>query len=104
MVDQGKTADSAAVVTWAAYFVSHIKGANDFLQFIALLSINLGVLNLLPIPALDGGRIFFLLIEKLLGRKISVEKERLIHYLGFSFLLFLIVLITIHDLKRIFNF
>jgi regulator of sigma E protease len=80
------------------------QGWLTFLTFIAMLSINLGILNLLPIPALDGGRLFFLLLEKILPRKISIEKEQIIHYLGFSFLLILVLLITFFDLRRIFNF
>jgi len=74
-----------------------------FLQFIAILSINLGILNILPIPALDGGRLLFLYLEKIFGKKISIEKERFIHYLGFSFLIILFILITLQDLKKIFE-
>jgi regulator of sigma E protease len=80
------------------------QGWLTFLTFIAMLSINLGILNLLPIPALDGGRLFFLLLEKVLPRKISIEKEQIIHYLGFAFLLILVLVITFFDLRRIFNF
>ena len=79
------------------------RGIYMFLTFIAILSINLGVLNFLPIPALDGGRLVFLVLEKVLPRKISVEKEQLIHYLGFAFLLLLALVITMSDLKRMFN-
>ncbi len=79
------------------------QGPLMFLTFIAMLSINLGILNLLPIPALDGGRLFFLVLEKVLPRKISIEKEQIIHYLGFAFLLLLALVITLFDVKRLFG-
>ncbi len=80
------------------------QGSLMFLYFIAMLSINLGILNLLPIPAFDGGRLMFLVIEKVIGKKISIEKEQIIHYLGFAFLLTLMIIITFFDVRRIFNF
>lgn len=72
------------------------------LNFAALLSINLAVLNLLPIPALDGGRILFLLIEKLRGRPVPRKLETLSHTLGMAILLALILLISIQDIVRLF--
>lgn len=67
------------------------------LQFAAVLSINLGIINALPIPALDGGRMLFVLIEKLKGSPVSRETEGTIHQIGFVLLLLLMVLITFHD-------
>ncbi len=67
------------------------------LQFIALLSINLGVINLLPFPALDGGRIFFLLIEKIKGSPINQKIEGIANAIGFFLLIGLMIFITIKD-------
>lgn len=67
-----------------------------------LLSVNLGVMNLLPIPALDGGRLVFLIIEAIRGKAIPQEKESTVHYIGFLLLMALMVLIFFNDLKNIF--
>jgi len=66
-----------------------------------LLSISLGLFNLFPIPALDGSRILFLLIEKVRGRPVEPQKENFIHMIGFGLLLLLIVVITYNDILRI---
>lgn len=68
-----------------------------FLRFVALISIALGITNLLPIPALDGGRIVFALIELVRGKPISPEREGYVHMLGLVFLLSLGVLLMIND-------
>ncbi len=67
------------------------------LQFIALLSVNLGVINLLPFPALDGGRIFFLLIEKIKGSPLNQKIEGIANAIGFFLLIGLMVFVTIKD-------
>ncbi len=72
-------------------------GIAYLLQFAALLSINLAIINILPIPALDGGRILFILIEKLKGSPVSRRTEGLIHQIGFMLLLLLMVIITVRD-------
>jgi regulator of sigma E protease len=72
-------------------------GIAHILQFAALLSVNLGVINLLPIPALDGGRILFLAIEKIKGSPVSQKAEGLIHTIGFFLLISLMVLVTVRD-------
>jgi regulator of sigma E protease len=66
----------------------------------AFLSLNLGVINLLPIPALDGGKMVFLLLEGVRGKPIDIEKEGLIHFIGFVFLILLIIMITWKDISR----
>lgn len=71
------------------------------LAFMAFLSINLGVLNLLPIPALDGSRIVFSIIEAIRRKPLAPEKEGFIHWLGFMFLMLLIVLVTYNDIVRL---
>lgn len=76
-------------------------GLPAVLSFIALLSINLAIINILPIPALDGGRLLFILIEGFTGRKVSPRVENYAHAIGMAVLLGLIALITIHDLIRI---
>ena len=70
------------------------------LQFAALLSVNLAFVNILPIPALDGGRILFLIIEKVRGKAIKQKWENLAHNIGFILLMILIVLITYRDVLR----
>lgn len=72
------------------------------LQLVAVLSINLAILNVLPIPALDGGRIFFLVIEKLRGAPISMRVSQFAHTAGFIVLVFLMLVVTYFDLTRIF--
>ncbi|RME64061.1 MAG: hypothetical protein D6790_03770, partial [Caldilineae bacterium] len=68
-------------------------------QLAALISAGLAVANMLPIPALDGGRLLFILFEKLRGRRVDPEKEGLIHLVGFALLLGLMVIITISDIR-----
>jgi len=67
----------------------------------ALLSINLALFNLFPIPALDGGRLLFLLIEKIRGKALKLEREEAIHYIGFIILITLFLLITYQDILRL---
>ena len=75
-----------------------------YAELISILSLSLGVINLLPIPALDGGRILFVLIEILRGgRKVPPEKERIVHSLGFMLMIFLLILVTFQDISRIFS-
>jgi len=66
-------------------------------QFAALLSVNLAIINILPIPALDGGRILFILIEKIKGSPVSRRIEGMIHQIGFILLLLLMVIVTVRD-------
>ena len=75
-----------------------------YAELISILSLSLGIINLLPIPALDGGRILFVLIEILRGgRKVPPDKERMVHSLGFMLMIFLLILVTFQDISRIFN-
>ncbi len=71
------------------------------LQFTALLSINLAIINFLPIPALDGGRVLFLIIEKIKGSPVKKEVEALIHNLSFILLIILILIITFNDIVNL---
>lgn len=67
-----------------------------------LLSVNLGVMNLLPIPALDGGRLVFLLLEAIRGKAVPQEKESMVHFLGFVLLMGLMVVVLFNDIRHIF--
>ncbi len=71
-------------------------------QFCILLSANLGVMNLLPLPALDGGRLVFLLIEAIRRKPVPKEKEALVHAVGMAALMVLMVLVMFNDIKNIF--
>jgi len=73
------------------------------LSFTGLLSLNLAILNILPIPALDGGRFLFILIEAVTRKKVNQKVESYVHAIGMVFLLTLIALITLHDLIRVFT-
>ncbi len=76
------------------------QGVWSVMQFAALLSINLAVINILPIPALDGGRIFFILLESVRRRRSNALFEATVHRIGFVLLLGLIFLVTIHDVRQ----
>ncbi len=69
--------------------------------WIVLISANLGVMNLLPIPALDGGRLVFLLIEAVTGKPLAPEKEGFIHFIGFALLMVLMVFVLYNDIARL---
>lgn len=77
------------------------SGMVYLLSFAAFLSINLGVINLLPIPALDGSKIVFALIEMVRRKPMDPEKEGFIHWLGFMFLILLIIFATYNDIVRL---
>ena len=77
-------------------------GFSPLFEFVALLSISLGIVNLLPIPALDGGRFLFLVIEWIRrGKRISPQREGLVHMVGFALLISLIVAMSYRDVVRI---
>ncbi len=77
-------------------------GFSYLINFSALLSINLAVINAFPFPALDGGRIIFLIVEKLQGKPVSKRFEGAVHQAGLLFLMILIVLVTYKDIARFF--
>jgi regulator of sigma E protease len=74
-------------------------GWQGYLNWMALISINLGIFNLLPIPALDGSHILFALIEFVRRRRIPVEREAMVHMAGFALLMGLMVIVTISDIQ-----
>ena len=71
------------------------------LNLCILLSVNLGLFNLFPIPALDGGRILFILIEWVRGKPVPPEKEGLVHLVGMGLLMLLVVVVTFNDVLRL---
>lgn len=74
----------------------------NMIMIAILLSVNLGVMNLLPIPALDGGRLVFLIIEAIRGKAIPAEKESMVHFTGFVLLMGLMAVILFSDLHKLF--
>ena len=75
-------------------------GFASLVQLAALLSVNLGIVNILPIPALDGGRILFILIEKMKGSPVSQKAENAMHTTGFLVLMTLMAYLVVHDVVR----
>lgn len=74
----------------------------NMINIAVLLSVNLGVLNLLPFPAIDGGRLVFLLWEAITKKPVSQEKEAIIHMIGFILLMILMVVVLFNDVTRLF--
>lgn len=77
------------------------SGFADLVYLAAFLSINVGFVNLLPFPAFDGGRVLFLIIEKIKGSRVNPRVENIIHSIGFVILLILMFIITIQDIKNL---
>lgn len=75
----------------------------NMINIAMLLSINLGVMNLLPIPAIDGGRLIFLLIEVIRGKPVPPDKEGIVHLAGFALLFALMIFVMFNDIMRFFN-
>ncbi len=83
--------------------VAQDLGWGPYLTLAATISFALGVFNLLPIPALDGGRAAFIIAELLRGKPIDPDKEALVHVAGFAALMALMLLVAFHDIARIFS-
>lgn len=91
----GKTYEATREYGWQTVLV-------NMLYITMLLSVNLGILNLLPIPALDGGRLVFLLVEVIRGKPVPPEKEGMVHFIGMVFFMILMVIVFFNDLANIF--
>lgn len=78
-------------------------GFLNLLYLIAYLCINVGFINFIPLPAFDGGRLLFLIIEKIKGSRISPKVENMVHSIGFMLLMILMIFITYHDIVRLFH-
>ncbi len=102
LIHQQISADIAGPVGIAALTgqVANL-GVLYLIQFTALLSLNLALVNALPFPALDGGRVLFVIIEKFRGRKVSAKVETIIHNIGFALLLLLVLVVTLRDVNRL---
>lgn len=72
------------------------------LDIAMLISVNVGIFNLLPLPALDGGRLVFLIIEAVRRKPIKAETEGMVHFAGFALLMLLMIIVTFNDVKNIF--
>ncbi len=77
-------------------------GFLNFLMWTAMLSINLGIINLLPLPALDGGRLMFIGLEAIRGKPVDPQKEGVVHFIGFALLMLLMIVVTWNDIERLF--
>ena len=75
-------------------------GLSYIIEFAALISLNLALINIMPIPALDGGRVLFVLFEGLFGKRLPNKIERLSHIAGFVLLIALMLLVTFKDIKQ----
>ena len=78
------------------------QGLEAVLYLVAYLSINVGLINLLPFPAFDGGRILFLFIEKIFRKPVSKNVENIIHTVGFMLIIGLLIFVTLNDILRLF--
>lgn len=78
-----------------------IMSFSSFLTLVALITINLGIFNLLPVPALDGARFLFLLIEAIRRRPVPAEKEGWVHFIGFAALMLLMLVVTFNDIVKL---
>ncbi len=90
----GETYDNAVQYGWFDVFL-------NMLNISILLSANLGIMNLLPIPALDGGRLFFMIVELIRGKRIDPQKEGLVHFVGILLLLALMIVVMFNDVARL---
>lgn len=91
----GKTYEQTKDYGWQNVLV-------NMLNITLMLSVNLGILNLLPLPALDGGRLVFLLIEVVRGKPVPPDKEGMVHFIGLMFFMVLMVLVLFNDISNIF--
>nr|WP_295970394.1 RIP metalloprotease RseP [uncultured Bacillus sp.] len=78
------------------------SGIIYLMKWAGMLSVNLGIMNLLPIPALDGGRLLFFAVEAVRGKPVDRQKEGMVHFLGFALLMLLMLVVTWNDIQRFF--
>lgn len=90
----GDTYTESVQISWYAVFI-------NMLNIAILLSANLGVMNLLPLPALDGGRLVFLILELIRGKRINPEKEGMVHFIGLMALMVLMVVVLFSDVMKL---
>ena len=97
----GISTDQMVGIVGISEIVVETTGILNYINLMALISISLGVTNLLPIPALDGGKILILIIEIIRRKPMKIETEAKIQRLGFSILLALSLYVTYNDIVRI---
>ncbi len=104
LIIQGKLMGEIAGPVGIAVLTSKIAklGLIYVLQFVAFLSINLAVINIIPFPALDGGKLLFLAIEKIRGKPVGAKIENLVNSVGFVLLIALMILVTFRDVAKLF--
>lgn len=90
----GETYEQAKEYGWQDVLV-------NMMNLTLMLTINLGILNLLPLPALDGGRLVFLIIEVIRGKAIDPQKEGMVHFIGLLFFMVLMVLVFFNDIANL---
>src|SRR5699024_6523276 len=78
-------------------------GFTAYLTLTAVLSVNLGIINLVPLPALDGGRLLFVGIEAVRGKPVDPQKEGMVHVIGIALLMLLMIVVTWNDIQRLFS-
>ncbi len=92
----GQTYEQAKVYGWKDVLV-------NMMNITLMLTVNLGIINLLPIPALDGGRLVFLLVEVIRGKPVPPEKEGMVHFIGLMFFMLLMLVVFFNDLANLFG-
>ena len=97
----GVSTDQMVGIVGISEVVVQTSGIMNYLHLVAVISVSLGVTNLLPIPALDGGKILILLIEIIRRKPMKIETEAKIQVLGFSILMALFLIVTYNDISRI---
>lgn len=98
------SSDAAGPVAIVAMISEAVRsGGENVLRLLVLISASLGIMNLLPIPAMDGGRLVFMLIEAARGKPIAPEKEGMIHFVGLILLFGLIIFLTFNDVTNLLN-
>lgn len=100
---QGLAVDQMTGPVGISQIVIQASGFVNYIYILAIISVSLGVTNLLPIPALDGGKIVLIIIEAIRRKKITLETEAKITLIGFSLLIALSLYVTYHDIIRIFK-
>ena len=94
--------DDVSSIVGIGVVVSKTTGIIEYLNILAIISLAIGVANLLPFPPLDGGKILFVLIESVIRKKIPVNFEAIVSFIGFGFLILLTLIVTYKDIIRMF--
>jgi regulator of sigma E protease len=104
LIHHGKTSGELTGPIGLVVYTNEVTklGLSYFLEFAALISLNLAIINILPFPALDGGRIMFVLLEKVFGRPSIGKIEQISHTVGFGALILLMLVVTFRDIHRFF--